>query len=79
MISYKINLFGWSFCDVGCFRCMLIRYIELRLFVNMYVGSRLVVLIFRASCMVVSSTHSMFCNHGSLTKIFIFLSLLYMP
>jgi hypothetical protein len=36
-ISCSNSLSGWLFCSVGCLSCVFMRYIELRLSVNMNV------------------------------------------
>jgi hypothetical protein len=53
------------------------RCIKLRLYVNMYVGSRSVVVSFNVSCMVVSTARRMFCSPEGVLEIFMFLSILY--
>jgi hypothetical protein len=78
IISYNNSLFGWLFCDVGCLSCVLMRYIELRLLVSMYVGFMFVLISFIVSCMAVSPTLSMFCSPGSLYANLMFFLILYM-
>jgi hypothetical protein len=51
---------------VECLNCIFIRYIELRLSINMYVGSMFVLASFIVSCMAVNSARRMFCNPSSL-------------
>ena len=38
-IFWRSELHGWLFCRVGLRICVFMRYGELRLLVNMYVGS----------------------------------------
>jgi hypothetical protein len=58
---------------VGCLNCKLMKYIELKLFENIYVGSMSLIVIFIMLCIVVNSARSPSGLYVSL----IFLSLLY--
>jgi hypothetical protein len=49
------SLPAWLFCDVECLSCVLMRYIELTIYVNMYVGSMSLNVNFIVSCLAVSS------------------------
>jgi hypothetical protein len=65
-ISCNNSLLRWLFWVVGCLSCVFMRYMELRLFVNIYVGLVSLCVIFSVSCIAVSSTLSMFYNPSSL-------------
>jgi hypothetical protein len=76
MISCSSSLFGWLFCDVGCLSCVLMRYMELRLSVNMYVDFVSLSVSLIVSCMAVNSALRIFWSPSSLCAILMFLSLL---
>jgi hypothetical protein len=52
-------------CPLGV-NCIFMRYIELRLLINMYVGSIFVLVCFIVSCMALSLALSIFFSLGSL-------------
>jgi hypothetical protein len=79
LISCNSNLSRWLFWVVGCFNCIFIKDIELRLSVKMYVGFGSVAVSFNVSCMAISSAQRMFCSPWSLVPILMFFSLLYIP
>jgi hypothetical protein len=65
-ISYSIILSGWLFWVVGCLSCVLMRYIEFRVFVNMYVGFISFFVILSVSYIANNSTLRMFWSPRSL-------------
>jgi hypothetical protein len=69
----------WLFWVVGCLSCILMRYMEFRLFVNMYVEFVSLFVILSFLCITNSSNLKMFCSPGSLYDKWISWSLLYMP
>ena len=73
LINSRSSLLGWLFCDVKCLSCVLMRYIELTIFVNMYVGSMSLNVNFIVSCLVVSSALRMIWRLGNFCTILIFL------
>ena len=63
------SLSGWRCCDVGCCMWLLIRYMLLRLSVNICVSVWVVCMVFMAMSMAFSSAFRIFWYSGNLYDI----------
>ena len=72
IIACRMFLFGWLLCIVRCLIWVFKRYRTLEQSLSIWVGSSWYVVSrsCRVWCMAIFSTHSMFCNRGSLFAIF---------
>ena len=73
------SLSGWWCCEVGCCMWLLIRYILLRLSVNMCVSIWVVCMVLTAMSIAFSSALRMFWYPGNLSDIWVLLLGLYIP
>ena len=72
-IAAMRSLSGWWCCDVGWWIWLLIRYMLLRLSVNMYVSVLVICIFLTARSIALSSALSMFWYPSSLSEIFVLL------
>ena len=73
------SLSGWWCCEVGCCIWLLIKYMLLRLSVNMCVSIWVVCMVLTAMSIALSSALSMFWYPGNLSDIWMSLLGLYTP
>ena len=73
------SLYGWWCWDVGCWMWLLIRYMLLRLFVNMCVSPWVVCMVLIALSIAFSFARRIFWYPGSLSNIWVLLLELYTP
>ena len=73
------SLSGWWCCEVGCCMWLLIRYMLLRLFVNMCMSVWVICMVFMAMSMAFSSALKIFWYPSNLSNFLMFLLGLYTP